>query len=170
VTRERHRKAALASVAANGNGRGPTSVVPTAPDDLEAAGQRVWDAAWALARIELADAVTVERLARLEDEGARLRTILAQEGLLLMKPMQNARGEVIGEESYAHPGTLALRRIGKEASDLCQALGLSPAARRKLGLAVLEDPHAPDAVDEIRKRRAARRGEPDPGIDGRRSL
>ncbi|HEY2181320.1 MAG TPA: P27 family phage terminase small subunit [Solirubrobacteraceae bacterium] len=153
-------------VSANGNGEAPHIVPP--PDDLGAAGRRAWSAAWALARIEPADAMTVERLARLEDEAAQLRSCIAEQGPLLWRPIQNSRGEQLGEEAYEHPGTVQLRRIGKEIAELCMVLGLSPAARKKLGLAVEEDPREPDELDELRKRYAARRGEPDPGIDARR--
>jgi len=46
--------------------------------------------------VEPADAVTVERLCRLEDEEARLRAIIAADGPMLRRPMQSARGTVVG--------------------------------------------------------------------------
>jgi P27 family predicted phage terminase small subunit len=122
-----------------------------------------------LSRIEPADELTVLRLCRLEDESARLRAIVAEEGFMLGRPMQSAKGEVIGEERYAHPALAQLRRVEREAGELCAALGLSPAGRQRIGLPVLEIPREPDELDELRKRVAQSRGEPDAGIDRRRS-
>jgi hypothetical protein len=168
LTAEPYRRAALAAVSANGNAGAPQRAIPPPPSDLEVAGAAAWTAVWSLSRVEPADAVTVERLCRLEDEAARLRAIVAADGHVLGRPLQSAKGEVVGEERYAHPALAQLRRIGKEAAELSSVLGLSPAGRHRMGLSVSEAPTAPDALDEIRKRHALRRGEPDPGIDPRR--
>jgi P27 family predicted phage terminase small subunit len=130
---------------------------PRAPGDLDAAGRAVWRSVWRLDRVEPSDRVTVERLCRLEDEAARLRAFLADEGLVLKRPLSSARGDVIGEETYPHPAIPALRKIGTEAGEVCRALGLSPGARKTLGLLVLADPTPPDSVDDLRERRRSRR-------------
>jgi len=113
------------------------------------------------------DRLTVERLARLEDEAADLRAEVAERGGFLWRKVQSARGEVLGEEAYEHPACVALRRLGAEQAKLCEALGLTPAARARLGLVVVETQDRPDALDELRARRHRRRsaaGIPDPTI------
>ena len=154
MSAERDRTAAVGNSVARGGGMVSGRLVPAAPADLEAVGRAVWDAVWVLARVEPADAVTVARLCRLEDEASRLRVIVAADGEVLRKPMQNSRGEVIGQDYYSHPGVASLRRIGKEAAELCDALGLSPAGRNRLGLTLLVDSAArPDALDRLREAR-----------------
>jgi P27 family predicted phage terminase small subunit len=152
MTARRKGRASFSSV----RGGGAPKAIPVPPGDLDAAGVAVWETAWALSRVEEADAVTVARLCRLEDEAARLRAIVAEDGEVQKEPIVSPRGEVLGERFVSHPAIASLRRAGKEARELCSELGLSPAGRRRLGLRVLEDPTPPDAVDALREKRAKR--------------
>lgn len=156
MSAERPRKAALAGAKPSRNGHG-ASVVPEPPDDLERAGREVWRVAWTLPRVEASDASSVERLCRLEDEAARLRALVAAAGEILHEPIVAPKGDVVGERLVTHPAIGALRRIGKEARELCAELGLSPTSRWRLGMPVPADPRHPDAVDVLRAQRAARR-------------
>jgi P27 family predicted phage terminase small subunit len=158
MTAEGSGRAAFDASPAAGNGCDELRrVVPAAPGDLQAAGRAVWEVVWTLSRMEPADAVTVERLCRLEDEAARLRAEVKRDGMVLRRVIQNARGERLGEEPRVHPGLAMLRRIGREAAEVAGELGLSPGGRRRLGLDVPEDEREPDALDELRSKYAARR-------------
>jgi phage terminase small subunit len=95
-------------------------------------------------------------LCRLESEAADLRAVLQEAGPVLKRPIQSARGEIVGTEHYAHPAIAALRKIGAEAAQLCDALGLTPLGRHRLGLEVLDDPEPPDALDGLVNRRERR--------------
>src|SRR5437764_15459815 len=86
--------------------------VPEAPGGLGAGGVAVWGRVWCEPQILEADRLSVERLCRLEDEASSLRAVLAQDGPTSRRPMQNSRGEVIGEEVAAHPALTPLRKIG----------------------------------------------------------
>jgi hypothetical protein len=104
---------------------------------------------------------SIERLARSEDEAADLRSIMADDGMNLKRPVQSARGEVVGWESYPHPAMRELRRIGQEA-------GVRPPLVRAWDLSSLRLRLRPTSLTNSAKSRAKRRGEPDPGIDARR--
>ena len=143
-----------AAVAGSGNGGRP---VPPAPSDLEAAGVAVWNAAWALPRIEPPDAGMVEQLARLRDEEARLRAAIAADGEIQRRPIQNSKGDVIATDAHLHPGLAMLRRCGREAAEIASELGCSPAGRRRLGLDVAPEPRERDWLDELQDEFRSRR-------------
>jgi hypothetical protein len=133
--------------------------VPPAPDDLEAAGRRIWEICWLLSRMSVEDEPSIARLARLEDEAARLRRAVAAAGEWLERPVQNSRGQQLGTETHGHPGIDSLRRLGREAAVLCDSLGLSPGARSKLGIEIPVEPKPPDRLDELREAVRKRRQE-----------
>ena len=130
--------------------------MPDPLGDLGVAGLAVWGWVWSEPQIREADRLSVERLCRLEDEASSLRAVLAEDGPVSRRPMQNSRGEVIGQDVVVHPALLPLRKIGIEAATLCNALGLTPAGRQALGLESLE-PDPPDCLDELRETRDLRR-------------
>jgi P27 family predicted phage terminase small subunit len=134
--------------------------VPEAPSDLGPAGAATWERLWC-EQPQLADGdrLAVERLARLEDEASALRECMRRDGPLVTRPLQNSRGEVIGEESFPHPALTPLRKIGSEAGLLCTQLGLTPAGRQALGLDVLTAPGEPDELDRLKERRQRRRAQ-----------
>jgi len=86
------RKADLTAATGAAGGDGASRVIPAAPADLEAAGLKVWQAAWALPRVQEADAGLVAQLARLRDEESRLRAAIVADGEVLRQPVQNAKG------------------------------------------------------------------------------
>jgi hypothetical protein len=143
---------------------------PSAPGDLRAAGLACWTSVWNTApQLVRSDALVVAQLARMMDEASDLRAVVQEDGgPILSRPIVTPRGEVVGDERVAHPGMRELRRIDAAVLALAQQLGISPMARGRLGLTVMELELQADAVDELRKERARRRGEPDPGIDGPR--
>jgi hypothetical protein len=113
-----------------------------------------------LARIEPSDRASVLRLCRLESESAELRAIVKEDGRMLERVVQNSRGDVVGSERYSHPAVGELRKLGREASVICDSLGLNPLSRKKMGLAVLVEPGQPDKIDELLARRKARLAAP----------
>jgi P27 family predicted phage terminase small subunit len=143
------------------NGRGSLAVVagsrvvPKAPEGLEAVGAAIWALAWGQPQIHKADVVAVTRLCHLEDEAARLRAVLAADGEILRKPLQNSKGERLGEQTYVHPAVTALRKLDEQLTPLIGTLGLSPAARERLGLVVAE--REEDEIDALKRRHAALR-------------
>jgi P27 family predicted phage terminase small subunit len=140
------------------------ALVPDPPAYLGAVALAVWERVWREPQVLEGDYTSVERLCLLESDALRLRSIVAREGEILSRPIQSARGEVVGAERYAHPALVELRRIGKEAADLCRELGLTPAARARLGLTVVAPEMVPDAIDELKARRARRLGLPEPVV------
>jgi P27 family predicted phage terminase small subunit len=134
----------------------PTTV-PDAPAQLGELGKRTWAQIWLEPQILQGDRLTVERLALLEDESAGLRASVAADGAILRRPLQSARGQVLGEELYEHPALPALRKLGVEQANLCRELGLTPQARARLGLVVAEVVYEPDELDELKARRTRRR-------------
>jgi len=150
-------------------GRGAPCEFASAPQDFSPAARSLWSSLWQLPQIKESDRLSVERLCRLEHEAASLRAELAKTGPILKRPVQNARGEIIAHETVPSPTLLPLRKIGSELAVLCEALGLTPAARRHLGLDVLPPALKPDELDQLKKKHAAKRGEADPGVDGRQA-
>jgi P27 family predicted phage terminase small subunit len=152
---ERPRKARLTAVPASSNGRARLKI-PDAPKDLDVSARALWRSIWSLPRVEPADRASVVRLCRLETEAGELRKILAKDGRMLSRVIQNSRGDVVGSESYSHPASGELRKIGREAAAACDSLGLSPAARKRMGLELTLEP-GHDALDDLQERRKARR-------------
>jgi hypothetical protein len=126
------------------------------PSGLSPAAKALWKTITELPRVEAADWLTVNRLAYLEDEAQALRAIINEDGPMLKQPIVSPTGQVLGETRYAHPGLAQLRRIGREAGELCVELGLTPAARKALGLTVV-DAGPPDVVDFLKEKRRKRR-------------
>lgn len=133
------------------------TLIPKVPDELKTEGARAaWRAAWSLPQTKPEDESAVLQLCRLEDEAAGLRKEIEKQGSFLYKPVQNARGEVIGEEGYANPLTAHLRKIGAEAHGLLNGLGMTSYGRKRLGLEILAEADVPDELDELRERRRKR--------------
>jgi P27 family predicted phage terminase small subunit len=135
---------------------------PKPPADLGRAGKVSWAALWAAPQVMNGDATTIGQLCRLEDQAAALRVELEKDGSILRQPIVSSKGEIVGEQHVPHPSLRELRRIGVEAIALCKELGLSPQARARLGLTVIDVETKADALDKLRTRRAARLGLPAP--------
>jgi hypothetical protein len=154
---KRPRKAPLAAADESSNGHGPASEVPIPPSDLAPAGLAVWAEVWALPHVAIGDRFAIERLARLEDEAAKLREVLARDGMTLERPIQSATGAIIGKEVSPHAALQPLRKIGAEAAALCNTLGLTPAGRQALGLDVVDEEPEPDELDLLIEKHNLRR-------------
>jgi hypothetical protein len=129
---------------------------PRAPDGLRAPGRAAWVAGWALPWVRSADASAIEHFARLEDRAAALCEQLDRDGSTLTKPMQNSRGDLIGETRYPHPALAALRGVDHSLCEVRRSLGLDPVSRAK---ARLEIEDGPDRLTELIARRRERLGE-----------
>jgi P27 family predicted phage terminase small subunit len=165
---DKARKAAVTALVPAG--RNPPTVLES-PHDLGAAGRATWEQVWTQPQVSSGDVSTVRQLCALQDQTAGLQASLEEHGSILTKPSVTPRGDVVGEERYPNPALRELRRIGTEELALAKELGLTPTARARLGLAVvdIQSKMKPDFLDILRKERAKRRGEPDPGIDTRRA-
>jgi len=139
-------------------------VIPPPPSDLGTAGARAWASVWEGIQVQSSDALVVSQLCRLEDEASELRELISAEGAMLTRKQSTSKGEIVGEECYAHPGIRELRRIGSEQLVILKELGLSPTARARLGLAVLHAVKEADSLDLLQRKRAERLGEPVPPV------
>jgi P27 family predicted phage terminase small subunit len=112
---------------------------PATPEGLSDAGAAVWRDVWGAAVLDGVlsaelDAPAVERYCSLLDERTRWAAQLDQHGPLLERPVQSARGELLGMELYANPAVKELRSIDRALDQLSDRLAGSPAARARLGL------------------------------------
>ena len=112
---------------------------PAAPKGLGATGRATWREAWAEAPwLGVADRQTVAELARLADEVVEYRALVVEEGVLLVEPIVTPKGDVVGERKVPNPVVRMIRDAEKQALAVRMALGLTPTARARLGLAVLQ--------------------------------
>jgi phage terminase small subunit len=79
------------------------------------------------------DRLTVERFAQLVDERAGVQAEL-ERGFVLEEPLVTPTGAVAGVRHVPNPAASMLCGIDKELTALSDRLGLTPAARAKLGL------------------------------------
>ena len=88
------------------------------------------------------------------------RDAINREGRIIKTPVQTSRGDVIGHKYQEHPAVRMLERASSRIDKLAAALGLSPAARSRLGGdAAPAEPAAANKVVGIRERiQAARAG------------
>jgi P27 family predicted phage terminase small subunit len=127
--------------------------IPDAPSDLGVAGLASWGDAWRLPWAYESDRAVIEQLARLEDERAELRADVDARGPVLTKPLTTSRGEVVGDEAYANPAIRELRRLDQSILPLRDRLGLSPLARARLGLEVVNLHRGNSALEDLKRRR-----------------
>lgn len=109
---------------------------PVAPAGLRAAGTALWESLWGQVPwlVEAQHASIVEELCRLTDELATYREALEALGPILSEPIVTPTGAVVGERLTANPAEQMARRAGAAMEKLWAALGLTPAARARLGL------------------------------------
>jgi len=114
--------------------------LPTLPDDLNEAGRDVWRRVWEGVPWLDADqhGQVVDELARLTDELAAYRSAITAHGPLVAEPIVTPKGEVVGERLVPNPAEAMARRAGAALERLWGVLGLTPAARVRLGLSHLE--------------------------------
>jgi hypothetical protein len=132
--------------------------VPDAPDEFDDVGIDAWHEAWSPPWVLESDRLTVLQLARVEQEAGEMRTKLAALGSVLVEPITNSRGDIVGKRAYANPAVRELRRCGAEAMQLRALLGMSPTNRARLGIQVLEVEKQKTALEELFESRAKRMG------------
>lgn len=138
------------------------SSVPAPPSHLGVDGLAVWLDVWsglprAAAHPKL-DRLSVTRLAEAVDDRKRARAALIEHGTLLEEPIVSPKGDVVGTRLVPNPAEAMLRRADKAIDELSDRLGLSPAARARLGLAISRAALAGGDVAELlaRARRPAK--------------
>jgi P27 family predicted phage terminase small subunit len=122
--------------------------VPAAPRGLGRPGKAAWRLAWTAAGSWLvpeSDGPVVERYARLADEAAELRGLIDRDGRVSMGSM--------GQRVTA-PAVDQLRQVQNLQLRHEQTLGLGPANRARLGLAVLQVEKEMDLLASMRAERA----------------
>ena len=109
-----------------------------APEGLSPLGVVTWDALIVAipGRHDILDAPTVARYAELTAERGVWAEQLVEHGHLLEEVIVSPRGDVVGTRRVVNPAVGELRRIDRALDTLGDRLGLSPAARGRLGLVV----------------------------------
>jgi P27 family predicted phage terminase small subunit len=82
------------------------------------------------------DAYEVGRYCSAVEDAARARAELDKRGLVLEEVIPDPRGGVAGHRVVVNPAEAALRRADRLLTDLSDRLGLTPAARARLGLTI----------------------------------
>lgn len=144
----------------------PSRVKPGRPDrppELTAEAAAEWDRivpelteAGLLAKVDRA-ALAAYCFAWAELVGAT--AILEAEGRIVREPMQNSKGEVIGEKVKNHPANRLMSDASARVKAYLSEFGLTPAARQRLGDPSAESAERPGnkvaAIrDRIRERRS----------------
>lgn len=110
--------------------------IPSAPARLTAGSKRLWSEFWACQWAQDSDLSSITLLCRLEDERARILRAIGSD-LTLERPIVSPKGNVVGTELVAHPLLRDLRRLDPVIVQLRDRLGLTPAARGRLGQPVV---------------------------------
>lgn len=80
------------------------------------------------------------------------RDAINREGRFLVEPVQTARGELIGQKTRPHPAVKMLAESSGRVQRLAESLGLTPAARQRMGDAGAPAVPAENKVLAIRER------------------
>lgn len=120
-----------------------------APTHLEAAGKAAFRViSGGAALLAPVDEMAVVRFCELVDERERVRREI-RDHLTITEPIVSPRGDVVGERIVAHPLLRELRAIDKALDAGQAALGLTPASRARLGLAVTSAQRAQAEADAL---------------------
>jgi P27 family predicted phage terminase small subunit len=113
---------------------------PPAPENLGELGRQVWLDVWeGLPPSVLeaqADYLTVARLCEAAEDRAAARAAVVELGPLLEEPIVTPRGDVVGIRKVANPAAEMIRKLDRVIDAGSDRLGLSPAARARLGLTI----------------------------------
>jgi P27 family predicted phage terminase small subunit len=127
------------------------------PEGLGVWGRAAWAQLVGLPQIRPGDRIALLRLCELEDDVVHWRGLIGEQGTVVKRPVQSSRGELLGWDFVEHPLIRQLRKAEAVALGLLVELGLTPRARERLGLAVVNPPEAkPDKLDELQARRRQR--------------
>ena len=120
-----------------------------APGHLDAAGRAAWKVIVAGASLLApVDEMAATRFCEMVDERGALRRAVGDD-LTLAEPIVSPRGDVVGERLVAHPLLRELRAIDRALAAEQAALGLTPASRARLGLAVTSAQRAQAEADAL---------------------
>jgi P27 family predicted phage terminase small subunit len=113
---------------------------PPPPDHLGELGRQVWLDVWegfpSAVLNDRLDRLAVTRLAEAADDRENARMYLQELGVLLEEPIVTPRGDVVGTRMVINPAALQVQKLDRQIDLMSDRLGLSPAARARLGLTI----------------------------------
>jgi len=113
---------------------------PPPPTSLGELGRAAWLDVWEGLPVGVLDAkadyLTVARLCEAADDREAARAAVVELGPLLDEPIVTPKGDVVGTRKVANPAAEMVRKLDKVIDDASDRLGLSPAARARLGLTI----------------------------------
>ena len=111
---------------------------PAVPEHLGVFGAAIWAAVWESLPIlsPKLDAHSVLRYCEASEDAVRARAEIENRGLVIDEVIADPRGGVLGHRAVLNPAEQSLRRADKVVTELGDRLGLTPAARARLGLVV----------------------------------
>jgi P27 family predicted phage terminase small subunit len=113
---------------------------PAPPDTLGPLGQQIWLDVWegmpATALDPQLDHLTITRLAEAAEDRAAARSAIVELGVVLEEPIVTPRGDVVGIRKVTNPALETVRKLDRTIDAASDRLGLSPAARARLGLTI----------------------------------
>lgn len=129
----------------------PDRKPPRAPAHLGKQGRAAWKALHARLPlyVEALDTPTIDRFCRLLDERAAWARVLDERGYIVTEPVVAPTGAVVGERVLPNPASKELRRIDRAIDSVSAALGVTPAARSRLGLELTTAERAAIDVDRV---------------------
>lgn len=125
------------------------------PQDLKDDGRALWTEVIAHARwLGRTDLFSLLTLCRLEDQKAAMTAVVVRDGYTLKEPLFTPKADVMGDRVVAHPLLKEIRGIQKQQDVIAAALGLSPTARSRLGVAEVK---AASKLEELQAKQRDRR-------------
>ena len=118
----------------------PDEPPPDPPENLGELGRRVWLDVWEGLPSSVLEArvdfLTVHRLCEAAEDRSAARAAVADLGPLLTEPIVTPKGDVVGTRQVANPAVEMVRKLDRVIDNASDRLGLSPAARARLGLTI----------------------------------
>lgn len=115
----------------------PASGAPV-PIVLDSIGRALWNEVTEAPWVSRLDLKLVETLCEMADISDAMIKVIDEDGLILSEPIVTPAGHVVGQKKVAHPLLRERLAILKHQLDLSTALGFSPVARSRLGLAEIK--------------------------------
>lgn len=118
--------------------RSAATTAPAVPEHFGVVGGAVWRDLWESMPIlsPRIDGHSVTRYCEAADDASRARAEVEKRGLIIDEVMADPRGGILGYKATLNPAEAALRRADKVLTELGDRLGLTPAARARLGLTI----------------------------------
>ena len=124
------------------------------PAHLGAVGSVIWADIWTAApflNAEL-DRHSVLRYCEASEDAVKARAEVDARGLVIEEAISDPRGGIAGHRVVLNPAEAAFRRADKVVTELGDRLGLTPAARARLGLTINQAELAGAEADRILSR------------------